>query len=149
LLSRRVLYKFLITLGLFLFLAGCSVEKNTGTTRFYHGLTARYNIYFNGYESFKEGVLNISKSYKDDFSEMLRVFENSDPSTVSLCSSNMETAIQKSSKLISLKSITARPEFDPRKDISEKEKTLLEQKEFNEWVDDSYFLIGKARFYKH
>jgi len=149
LLSRRVLYKFLITLGLFLFLAGCSVEKNTGTTRFYHGLTARYNIYFNGYESFKEGVLNISKSYRDDFSEMLRVFENSDPSTVSLCASNMETAIQKASKLISLKSITARPEFDPRKDISEKEKALLERKEFNEWVDDSYFLIGKARFYKH
>ncbi len=148
-LSRRVLYKFLITLGLFLFLAGCSIEKNTGTTRFYHGLTARYNIYFNGYESFKDGVLNISKSYRDDFSEMLRVFENSDPSTVSLCSSNMETAIQKASKLISLKSITARPEFDPRKDISEKEKALLEQKEFNEWVDDSYFLIGKARFYKH
>ncbi len=148
-LSWRVSYKFLITLGLSLFLTGCSVEKNTGTTRFYHGLTARYNIYFNGYESFKEGILKISKNYSDDFSEMLRVFENSDPSTVSLCSSNMETAIQKASRLISLKSITAKPKFDPKKDLSENEKSLLEKKEFNEWVDDSYFLIGKARFYKH
>ncbi|HBZ21834.1 MAG TPA: hypothetical protein DEO60_11955 [Bacteroidales bacterium] len=148
-LSGRVSYKILITLGLFLSLTDCSVERNTGTTRFYHGLTSRFNIYFNGYESFKEGVLKIDKSYRDDFSELLRVFENSDPSTVSLCSSNMETAIQKASKLISLKSITAKPDFDSKKDLSEKEKALLEQKEFNEWVDDSYFLIARARFYKH
>ena len=130
-------------------LTTCSVEKNTGTTRFYHGLTSRFNIYFNGYESFKEGLLKINKGYSDDYSEMLRVFENSDPSTVSLCSSDMEKAIQKASKLISLKSITARPDFNSKKDLSENEKALLEQKEFNEWVDDSYFLIGKARFYKH
>jgi tetratricopeptide (TPR) repeat protein len=147
--SGRVSYKFLITLGLLLFLTDCSVERNTGTTRFYHGLTSRFNIYFNGYESFKEGIIKISKGYRDDFSEMLRVFESSDPSTVSLCSSNMETAIQKASKLISLKSITAKPEFSAEKELSENEKALLEQKEFNEWVDDSYLLIAKARFYKH
>jgi len=147
--SGRISYKYLIALGLLLFLSGCSVEKNTATTRFYHGLTAKYNIYFNGYESFREGVQKIGNSYADDFSELLRVFENSDQSTVSLVSSNMETAIQKASKLISLKSITARPEIDARKDLTENEKALLEMKEFNEWVDDSYFLIGKARFYKH
>lgn len=132
-----------------MFLSNCSVEKNTGTTRFYHGLTSRFNIYFNGYESFKAGLIKISNGYRDDFSEMLRVFENSDPSTVSLCSSDMENAIMKASKLISLKSITAKPDIDAKKELSEKEKALLEQKEFNEWVDDSYFLIGKARFYKH
>jgi tetratricopeptide (TPR) repeat protein len=147
--SGRISYKYLIALGLLLFLSGCSVEKNTATTRFYNGLTAKYNIYFNGYESYTEGLQKISSSYNDDFAELLRVFENSDPSIVSLVSSNMETAIQKASKLISLKSITARPEIDARKDLSENEKALLEMKEFNEWVDDSYFLIGKARFHKH
>ncbi len=148
-LSWKTAYKFLITLGVVLFLSGCSVEKNTGTTRFYHGLTARFNIWFNGYEAYKSGLERIGKNYRDDYSEVLRVFENSDPSTVSLCSSDMERAIQKASKLISLKSITSKPEFDSRKDLSEKEKALLEQKEFNEWVDDSYFLIGLARFHKH
>jgi tetratricopeptide (TPR) repeat protein len=147
--SGKIPYKFLASLGLLMFLTNCSVEKNTGTTRFYHGLTAKYNIYFNGYESFKAGIERISKGYLDDYSEMLRVFESSDPSTVSLCSSDMEKAIQKASKLISLKSITARPEFDSKKELSENEKALLEQKEFNEWVDDSYFLIGRSRFYKH
>lgn len=147
--AGRSSYKLLALAGLLLILSDCSVEKNTATTRFYHGLTARFNIYFNGYESFKDGLLKINNGYKDDFSELLRVFENSDPSTVSLCSSDMEKAIQKASKLISLKSITARPDFKPKKELTVKEKALLEQKEFNEWVDDSYFLIAKARFYKH
>jgi tetratricopeptide (TPR) repeat protein len=34
-------------------------------------------------------------------------------------------------------------------ELSEKDKKFLERKEYNEWVDDSYLLIGKARFYKH
>jgi tetratricopeptide (TPR) repeat protein len=127
----------------------CSVEKNTGASRFYQGMTARYNIYFNGYESFKAGLVKISRSYQDDYAELLRVFEYSDPSTASLCSSDMERAIQKASKLISLKSITSKPEFKDAHDLSEKDKKLLEKKEYNEWVDDSYLLIGKARFYKH
>jgi tetratricopeptide (TPR) repeat protein len=127
----------------------CSVEKNTGSSRFYQSMTARYNIYFNGNESFKAGLVKISKGYQDDYAELLRVFEYSDPSTASLCSSDMERAIQKASKLISLKSITAKPEFKDSHELSEKDKKFVERKEFNEWVDDSYLLIGKARFYKH
>jgi len=149
LVSGRISYKIPVLLVLLVILTNCSVEKNTGTTRFYHGLTSRFNIYFNGYESFKSGLLRIENGYRDDYSELLKVFEFSDPSTVSLCSADMETAIQKASKLISLKSITARPDINNKRDISDSDKRLLEQKEFNEWVDDSYLLIGKARFYKH
>ena len=112
-------------------------------------MTARYNIYFNGYESFKAGLIKISNGYRDDYAEMLRVFEFSDPASVSMCSSDMERAIQKASKLISLKSITAKPELKEKSPVTDKERELLERKEYNEWVDDSYLLIGKARFYKH
>jgi len=125
----------------------CSVEKNTGATRLYHGLTARYNIYFNGNESFKAGLLKISAQYKDDYGDLLRVFEFSDPSVISISRSDMETAIQKASKLISLKSITAKPESKGKE--PEIETDFFNRKEYNEWVDDSYLLIGKARFYKH
>jgi tetratricopeptide (TPR) repeat protein len=130
-------------------LTNCSVEKNTGSSRFYQSMTARYNIYFNGNESFKAGLVKISRGYQDDYAELLRVFEYSDPSTASLCSSDMERAIQKASKLISLKSITAKPKFKDSHELSEKDKKFVERKEYNEWVDDSYLLIGKARFYKH
>jgi tetratricopeptide (TPR) repeat protein len=140
-------YKFLALLGSFLVLTSCSVEKNTGTTRFYHSLTSRYNIYFNGYESYKAGLDKIYQSYKDDYSEVLRVFEFSDPSTVSSCSSDMERAVQKASKVITLKSITAKPK--EKEELTENERELSGQKEYNQWVDDSYLLIAKARFFKH
>ena len=136
-------------LGLSVVLTYCSVEKNTGSSRFYQGMTARYNIYFNGYESYKAGLVKISRGYQDDYAELLKVFEYSDPSTASFCSSDMERAVQKASKLISLKSITAKPEFKDSHQLSDDDKKLLEKKEYNKWVDDSYLLIAKARFHKH
>ena len=147
--SIKTLYKYLVLLILSIVLSYCSAEKNTGASRFYQGMTSRYNIYFNGYESYKAGLARISANYQDDYSALLKVFESSDPSTASMCASDMERAIQKGSKLISLKSITAKPEFKDNKDLSEKDKELLNMKEYNQWVDDSYLLIGKARFFKH
>ena len=146
--SLKAAYKYLALFGLIILPVNCSVEKNTSTTRFYHGLTARYNIYFNGYESFKSGILKVTNGYKDDYAELLKVFEFSDPSSASLCNSDMDQAILKASKLISLKSITARPEIKDKKRSAPAETDLLNRKEYNEWVDDSYLLIGKARFYK-
>ncbi len=146
---KKTSYKYLVLLGLSLAVTYCSVEKNTGSSRFYQSMTSRYNIYFNGNESFKAGLAKISRAYQDDYAEILKVFDYSDPSTVSLCSADMEKAIQKASKLISLKSITAKPEFKKDHELSEEDQKFVEQKEFNKWVDDSYLLIGKARFYKH
>lgn len=112
-------------------------------------MTAKYNIYFNGYENFKRGVLKVINGYQDDYADLLNLFEFSDPAMASLCSSDMDQAILKASKLISLKSITARPEIKDKRKSKPVETDLLNRKEYNEWVDDSYLLIGKARFYKH
>jgi hypothetical protein len=138
-------YKYLLAAGLSVLLVTCSVEKNTEASRFYHGMTARYNIYFNGYESYKAGVDRVNNSYRDDYAEILNVFPHSDPATPQIASSSMETAIQKASKLISLKSITAKPDINNRRDISENERTLLERKEYNEWVDDSYLPYRESK----
>lgn len=130
-----------------LFLAsGCSVEKNTGASRFYHGLTARYNIYFNGYESYKAGVDKVNRAHKDDFGEILPVFEYSNPASAQVATADMERAIQKASKLITLKSITARPEKKDNQPM--RDEDFYNQKEYNRWVDDSYLLMAKARFYQ-
>jgi outer membrane protein assembly factor BamD (BamD/ComL family) len=129
-------------------MAGCSVEKNTGTTRFYQGMTSRYNIYFNGIESFKAGIERIENGYIDDFSGILKIFEYSDPSTQPMCAADMESAIAKASKVISLKSISAKPEVKGNEVPSAKDEEFMNRKEYNEWVDDSYLLMGKARLYK-
>lgn len=142
--------KYLLLSGLLLLAVACSVEKNTATTRLYHSVTAHYNIYFNGYESFKAGVVKVEASYMDDYAEMLDLFEYSDPTTASVCGTDMDNAISKSSKLIRLKSITALPEEKERERGGiDPDEALLSRKEFNEWVDDAYLLIGKANFYKH
>jgi tetratricopeptide (TPR) repeat protein len=146
--SVKASYKYLALLSLLLFPTNCSVEKNTPSSRFYYSLTSRYNIFFNGDESFTSGVSKVNKGYTDDYAELLRVFEYSDPTAPSRCSSDMERAIQKASKLISLKSMTAKPEVKDKTKISEQDQKLLDRKEYNDWVDDSYLLIGKARFYK-
>jgi tetratricopeptide (TPR) repeat protein len=146
--SGKFSYKYLLIAGLFLIAAGCSVEKNTGSSRFFHGMTSRYNIYFNGNESFKAGVARVNDGYKDDFSSLLKIFEYSDPATAGMCSADMERAIQKASKVISLKSITAKPEKKGNDIPSQKDEEFMNRKEYNEWVDDCYLLMGKARLYK-
>jgi tetratricopeptide (TPR) repeat protein len=140
-------YKFILLIGSLLILYNCSVEKNTGSSRFFHGLTSHYNIWFNGNESFKAGVERVNSSYLDDFSEVLKVFEYSDPATPAKCAADMEKAIQKASKVISLKSITAKPETKGNSVPTDKEEEFLNRKEYNDWVDDSYLLMGKARVY--
>jgi len=142
-------YRLLPAIILFAAGAGCSVEKNTSTTRFYHSLTSKYNIYFNGNESFKAGADKVIKSYKDDYSELLRVFESSDPAMAQVASADMDRAIQKASKVITLKSITARPEVNKKITLTEKDEEFLNRKEYNDWVEKSYLLMGKARIFKH
>jgi tetratricopeptide (TPR) repeat protein len=149
LVSGKTLYKYLLLLGSTLILSHCSVEKNTGLSRFYQSLTARDNIYFNGLEAYKSGVIKAANASIDDYSEVLRVFEYSDQGTVTACTPDMERAIQKASKVISLKSITAKPGTKETATLTEKDKEFISRKEFNEWVDDSYLLMAKARFYKH
>ncbi len=135
-----------ICLSILLFSAGCSVEKNTGASRFYHSLTSRYNIYFNGYESYRAGVEKVNTAHKDDFGEVLMVFEYSNPASVQVSAADMTRAIEKASKLITLKSITARPEKGGGSTPAEVD--FINRKEYNRWVDDSYLLMAKARFYQ-
>lgn len=125
--------------------SACSVERNTRATRFYHGLTAKYNIYFNGYESFKAGVEKVNRAHNDDFGDILTLFEFSNPASAKVCAADMERTIQKMSKLITMKSITARPEKKDNQPLQDED--FYNRKEYNEWVDDAYLLMAKARFY--
>jgi tetratricopeptide (TPR) repeat protein len=131
-----------------LILAGCSVEKNTGASRFYNSLISKYNIWFNGNEAYKAGVKKVITSHRDDYSEMLPVFEYSSEESARAGASDMERAVQKASKVIALHSITARPDEKRRRSSSGKSEEFYERREFNEWVDDSYMLMAKAQFYQ-
>ncbi len=129
-------------------LAGCSAEKNTAASRFYHSLISKYNIWFNGNEAYKAGVKKIISSHRDDYSELLPLFEYSVAGSARAASSDMERAAQKASKVISLYSITAKPEEKDRRRTASRDDRFYNRREYNEWVDDSWLLLGKAQFYQ-
>lgn len=128
-------------------LVSCSVEKNTAATRNFHNLTSHYNIYFNASESYKLGIIRSSESFQDDFTTILPLFYYEDESIQQSVSSQMKRAIDKSTKVITFHSITAKPKVRGGRQ-SEKDKAFFEKTEYNKWVDDSFLLIGKAYMYQ-
>ncbi len=144
---KRILLHRILFLFLVLIFAGCSTEKNTWTSRTFHNLNSRYNIYFNANESVKKGLATIEERVEDDFTRILPVYKSSTPSAGEMVKSDMETAIIKSSKLIELHSITKKPKRKRKR--TQRYQEFASKEEFNKWIDESYLLMGKAYFYQH
>lgn len=142
--------RFIHTVLLFLltgWITGCSTEKNTRVSRAYHNLTSHYNIYFNGKESMKAGLARVDQSVDDDYTRILPVYKESYPTSASAAKPDMENAILKGSKLIQNHSITNKPKR--RRIRTRNYQEFARKEEFNNWIDDSYLLIGQAYFYQH
>ncbi len=142
----RKLVKILTFLIILAGITACSTEKNTPMTRFYHNTTLKYNIYFNGRESYKKGITKINDQNSDNYALLLPVFVDSKEENASTANGEMEKAIQKSAKGIKYHSITKKPK--PTGKSSPKDKEFMAQNEFNKWVDNCYLLMGKAYFIK-
>lgn len=145
---KNVSHIFFAAVIVLMQLSGCSVQKNTGMSRAYHNLTARYNVLFNGKESFNKGAATIEKNLKDDFSEILPVFPYLSKEAADIAAADMDRTIKKCTKLISLHSITAKPKVKDSKNLTPKEREFFSKKEYNQYVDDAYLLMGKAHLYK-
>lgn len=113
-----------------LMVAGCSNKKNSFTRRVYNNLTAHYNTWWNGNEALKEGFTTIEKSTPDNYTQILPVFVTPTKKETAAVGAKAERAIEKGSKVIQRNSM------------------YFGKKEYNRWIDDSYFMIGKAYFLK-
>lgn len=125
--SALIIFTAIITL---IAVTSCSTKKNTFTRRVYHNLTAHYNAYWNGNESFKEGVKSIEKSSKDNYTLVLPIYKYGTKQDAQSIFPKMDRAIEKSSKVILRHSM------------------YFKRKEYVRWIKDSYMLIGKSYFYK-
>ncbi len=143
--SAHIWIPLLVFMGIYI--VSCSVEKNTGATRAFHNLTSHYNIYFNAKESYKEGLIRARETHQDDFTTILPLFIYEDESIHQSVGPQMQRAIDKSTKVITFHSITAKPSVKKGKQ-TEKDKAFYEKSEYNKWVDDSYLLIGKSYMYQ-
>lgn len=111
-------------------IASCSRKKDTFLSRSYHKTTARFNGYFNAKEIIKEQELKLRLSREEDYSQVLPVFVYPDEKASQNMFPDMDLVIEKCSQVI------------------DRHSMYIKKKERNRWIDDSYFLIGKARFYK-
>jgi len=147
---KKTLRAINLVLALLLVLSSCSTKKNTVLTRTYHNVNAKYNVYFNGTESFKKGVKSIEDSYKDNYTRVLPIYIFGDKEQNGVASGDMDNCIKKTAKLINKHSITARPKHKSKTIRPSKQQKEFENRpEYNYYVDDSYMLMAKAQLYKH
>jgi hypothetical protein len=81
-------------------LSGCSTEKNTLLSRSYHGLTARYNGYFNANELLRQSLIDYKSSLKENYYELLPIDPLPNEQESKGMYSNIDTAIAKCTKVI-------------------------------------------------
>ncbi len=128
-LFKKTIFQLLALIAVFL-VVGCAARRNTAFNRTYHSVTAKYNILFNGSESFKEGLAKYDQSYTDNYALILPVFTYGNAELASSIKSEMDRSIEKSSKAIKLHSITKKPEGKKSK-MTEKEKQFYSKNEYN------------------
>ena len=120
---------FLLFTALFMLIA-CSTKKNTFSRRFYHNLTAHYNVYWNGKEAMLEAEKELETMADDNYNEILPVYNYGTKAEATTIAPLLDRAIEKGSKTILKHSM----EFGGR--------------EYVKWIDDAYLLLGKSYFYK-
>lgn len=116
-----------------LFLSSCSTTRDNFFSRNYHQTTAKYNGFFNAKESMQRGLDKLHSSHKENYQKIIpinplyNIYANDEPKNAY---PNMDRVIEKTVKVIRRHSME------------------INDREINKWIDDNYFLMAKARFYK-
>ncbi|HEY3405058.1 MAG TPA: tetratricopeptide repeat protein [Ohtaekwangia sp.] len=103
-------------------LLGCSSASNTITSKAYHNTTAHFNGYFYANEELEKIDKTIWSSMVDDYNKILRLY----PALDSAQAKGYDKEIQEAIKMASI---------------------AIQRHPNSKWVDDSYILVGRARFY--
>ena len=109
---------------------GCSTKKNKWANRTFHNITSKYNGYFNGEETLKEGVAMLQTAHVDNYFKVLPVYEFGTIENSKAIIPLTDKAVKKASVVISRHSM------------------MIRGKEYCKYIDDCYLLIGKSMFYK-
>ena len=145
--SHRHIIIFLVLTTL-LAITGCSTQKNTARSRWWHSFNARYNTYYNGTLAYIDGSLEKENGNKDNFTEMIPLYTVTNKNSRELGKSNYETAILKCEKAIHQHSIKKRPEWTKNRRKTAKDIEWLNRKEYNPFLWKAWMLMGRSQFFK-
>ena len=129
-------------------IAGCSTNKNTSQSRWWHSFNARYNTYYNGAQAYIDGSLEKEQGNKDNFTEMIPLYTVGNKSSRELGKTNFDRAIEKAQKAIARHSIKRRPEWNKSRRKTEKDIEWLNRREYNPFLWKAWMLMGRSQFYK-
>jgi tetratricopeptide (TPR) repeat protein len=132
LLKQLKSFSFILTVGISMLIVvgGCKRTKDSFTSRTYHEMTSRFNPLFNGNEALRLALIKVENEHADNFAEVLPVYKWPDEKSAATIAADMDRAMEKAVKVITNHGMA----------IGGDQK--------NDYIDDSYFLIGQARFYK-
>lgn len=105
-----------------------SSKKNTLIKRTYHNVTAHYNGYFNAKLRIDNAERQQEKSFQDKFEDILPIYKIEKPSADG--GKNGKAGNQALDEAIKKASI------------------VIQRHEISKWIDDCYYEIGRAHFYK-
>jgi len=100
----------------------CTSQKDTFVNRLYHNTTARFNAYYLAKEKMEELDRKVMEEYEEDFSQILPVFYP------------LDSVVIKSSEAL----------LDEIRALCSK---AIDWHRISNWVDPSYFLLGKVDYY--
>ena len=128
--------------------AGCSTQKNTSQSRWWHSFNAKYNTYYNGAQAYIDGSLEKEQGNKDNFTEMIPLYPVSNKSSRELGKGNYDKAIEKAQKAIHQHSIKKRPEWTKSRKKTAKDIEWLSRREYNPFLWKAWMLMGRAQFHQ-
>lgn len=102
--------------------AGCSTYSSNPIGSSYHNLTSHYNAYFIANERIKEIETTLYDKYQWNYNKILPIYVPVDSNDVNSLEEQITDCIEKAS-------------------------IAIQRHEGSRWEDDSYVLVGKARYY--
>ena len=111
-------------------LVSCATNKDALPNKFHHAVNTRFNVFFNGNESYKEGRQALLKATSDNYTRILPVYVYPSKVEAQAQSPKWDRAIEKCSKAVA------------------KHTMFIKGVDKNIYMDEVYLLMGKAYFYR-
>ena len=137
-----------VFLTIALILTGCSTQKNTAQSRWWHAFNAKYNTYYNGTLAYIDGSLEKETGNKDNYTEQIPLYTVSNKNSREIGKANFDRAIEKCEKAIHQHSIKRRPEWTKNRRKTAKDIEWLSRREYNPFLWKAWMLMGRSQFYQ-
>ena len=137
-----------VFLTIALILTGCSTQKNTAQSRWWHAFNAKYNTYYNGTLAYIDGSLEKETGNKDNYTELIPLYTVSNKNSREIGKANFDRAIEKCEKAIHQHSIKRRPEWTKNRRKTAKDIEWLSRREYNPFLWKAWMLMGRSQFYQ-